>query len=315
MNQHPQVVAVDIHHPADLVLVAFFEEEPAEQLLVPRRQFGERFADLVAVLGRQQDVVHARPNLRRVVLVVQRGRSRPRAVLFEEDVVADAVDERAQAFGRVQAALLLEGLKHPRKGFLPDVLDGRGRSEPRAELQRQKLSEVLGEMAFGLRVGRDEALEVVPVELVASERPQSALIVGQFSISRVVLIHGDSLQIRAADVDPCRSGLVGQLCRFGLVRNDSPPADTNAMKRASTVITMHSTEFAWLSDEALIKWLTAYDRRPNLMIVAHGLPVEAVADQLDDAVRQAARAQPAAWTASLAGQPAAAPCSFRTSPR
>ena len=77
--------------------------------------------------------------------------------------------------GDVQAALLLEGLKHAREGFLPDVLDGRGRSEARAELQRQELPEVLGEMAFGLRVGRDEALEVVPVELVASERPQSRL--------------------------------------------------------------------------------------------------------------------------------------------
>ena len=45
------------------------------------------------------------------------------------------------------------------------------------------------------------------------------------------------------------------------------------------VITMHSTDFGGLSDEALITWLTAHDRRPNLMIVAHGLPVDDVADR------------------------------------
>lgn len=46
------------------------------------------------------------------------------------------------------------------------------------------------------------------------------------------------------------------------------------------IITMQSTEFAWLSHDALIKWLTTYERRPNLLIVAQGVPVEMVADQL-----------------------------------
>ena len=43
---------------------------------------------------------------------------------------------------------------------------------------------------------------------------------------------------------------------------------------------MQSTEFAWLSHDALIKWLTTYERRPNLLIVAQGVPVDMVADQL-----------------------------------
>jgi transcriptional regulator of aromatic amino acid metabolism len=46
------------------------------------------------------------------------------------------------------------------------------------------------------------------------------------------------------------------------------------------VITMQSTDFAWLSDESLLKWLTTRDRRPNLMVVARGLPVDVVADHL-----------------------------------
>jgi hypothetical protein len=46
------------------------------------------------------------------------------------------------------------------------------------------------------------------------------------------------------------------------------------------IITMQSTEFAWLSHEALIKWLTTYERRPNLLIVGQGVPVEMVGDQL-----------------------------------
>jgi len=62
--------------------------------------------------------------------------------------------------------------------------------------------------------------------------------------------------------------------------NDSPAANTSAMKRMKQIITMQSNEFAWLSNEALIKWLTTYERRPNLLIVAQGLPVEMVADQL-----------------------------------
>jgi hypothetical protein len=45
-------------------------------------------------------------------------------------------------------------------------------------------------------------------------------------------------------------------------------------------MTIHSSDFAWPSDDALIKSLTTYERRPNLMIVARGLPVEAVADQV-----------------------------------
>jgi transcriptional regulator of aromatic amino acid metabolism len=46
------------------------------------------------------------------------------------------------------------------------------------------------------------------------------------------------------------------------------------------VVTMHSADFAWLTDETLISWLTMRDRRPNLMVVARGLPVDAVADRL-----------------------------------
>jgi hypothetical protein len=46
------------------------------------------------------------------------------------------------------------------------------------------------------------------------------------------------------------------------------------------VITMQSADFAWLADEVLIKWLTMADRRPNLMIVARGLPVDLVADRV-----------------------------------
>lgn len=43
---------------------------------------------------------------------------------------------------------------------------------------------------------------------------------------------------------------------------------------------MHSTDFAWLSDEALIKRLTLRDKRPHLTIVAQGLPLEVVTDRL-----------------------------------
>ena len=43
---------------------------------------------------------------------------------------------------------------------------------------------------------------------------------------------------------------------------------------------MHSADLACLSDETLLKWLTARDKRPNLMVRAHGTPVEAVAERL-----------------------------------
>jgi hypothetical protein len=46
------------------------------------------------------------------------------------------------------------------------------------------------------------------------------------------------------------------------------------------VMTMHAADFAWLSDETLIDWLTMRDRRPNLMVVARDLPLDAVADRL-----------------------------------
>jgi transcriptional regulator of aromatic amino acid metabolism len=43
---------------------------------------------------------------------------------------------------------------------------------------------------------------------------------------------------------------------------------------------MRSADFAWLSDETLLKWLTARDKRPNLMVLAHETPVETVAERL-----------------------------------
>ena len=43
---------------------------------------------------------------------------------------------------------------------------------------------------------------------------------------------------------------------------------------------MQSADFTWLSDEALVTWLTARDRRPNMMVLTSGAPVEAVAERL-----------------------------------
>ena len=170
--------------------------------------FGGRSASAsrtrLAVLGAEQHGVHRRACFSGASYSSsKRGGSRADAVLLEEHVVADTVDERAQAFGRVEPALLLEGLQHPGKGFLPDVLDGRGRAEARAQLQRQELAKVLSEMAFGVGVGRMRDAGCSPWSNSSRLRMASiAIIVGQFSISRVVVIHRHSLQ----------SGRLVQLC-------------------------------------------------------------------------------------------------------
>ena len=90
-----------------------------------------------------------------------------RPVGLQQDVVADGIDERPEAFRRGQAAFLLERGQHADERFLPRILDQRRRTKARAKLQGQQIAEIVGEMPLGFRIFGNQPLDVVAVEAEA----------------------------------------------------------------------------------------------------------------------------------------------------
>ena len=53
VDQHPQIIPVDVQRAANVVLVAFLEEEPPQQLLLLFGQGSQRFPDACAFFAGQ----------------------------------------------------------------------------------------------------------------------------------------------------------------------------------------------------------------------------------------------------------------------
>ena len=82
-----------------------------------------------------------------------------------QDVVADAIDEGAEATRGLNTAGLAKRLHDTEECLLPGVLDLRWGAQTRSQLDRQKIPEIAGEVPLRLRLSRRQTIEVRTVEL------------------------------------------------------------------------------------------------------------------------------------------------------
>ena len=152
---------------AHLILVATLEEQPGQQLALLRGQGHERRTHAFPVLAGGNRRVGARLTLvGGIEVFLQRHGLRPRPIHLEDHVVADRVDERAERFGRLYAALASQGRKDAREGLLLRILDLFAGAKTRPQLQRQQVAEVAREVGFCVRISRTEPLQIGAIELV-----------------------------------------------------------------------------------------------------------------------------------------------------
>jgi hypothetical protein len=84
--------------------------------------------------------------------------------VLKENVVADGIDEGAEAFGLAQGAWLAEPGENPGKGLLAHVLDCVGGLEPRAKFQVEQFCEIPDKMLLGAEVPGTEVFDVSCIE-------------------------------------------------------------------------------------------------------------------------------------------------------
>ena len=110
MEQHAEVVAVYAELAADFVAVALVEEDGVEQGAVAGGQVEQDLADFVFDLAGGDDVKGAGAAGYGLGMAfdVERIAAAGGAVVFEQNVIADGVDEGAQALRIAQAAVAPE---------------------------------------------------------------------------------------------------------------------------------------------------------------------------------------------------------------
>src|SRR5688572_6060236 len=152
MQQHSQVIPVDAEAPADLVLLAFLEKQPVQELALLLRQSSHDGPDMGTVLVQAGGGLGVDARVRQCGpgLLLERRGLRVGAIHLEQDVVADAVDERAEAAGGLNAPGLPKRFHDPEKRLLPRILNVRRRPQARSQLDREQIPEVAREMALGL---------------------------------------------------------------------------------------------------------------------------------------------------------------------
>src|SRR4030095_15085266 len=103
VQKHSQVIAVAPKRPADLILVAFLEKEPIEDLALLGRQSLENGPHVGSfLLARHRRLgFGAFSGTSSAHLVIQRGDARMRSIQLEQHVVADRVHETAKAARRL----------------------------------------------------------------------------------------------------------------------------------------------------------------------------------------------------------------------
>ena len=114
-----------------------------------------------------------RPVVWRIVLLFELDGPRLGPVDLEQHVVADAVDERAEALGRGQPFSLPEGDQDAHEGFLLRVFDEGRRTQPRSQLQRKQIAKVFREMVLGVWMPGNQAIHIRAIEIAPDQRCHS----------------------------------------------------------------------------------------------------------------------------------------------
>src|SRR5690606_21190167 len=127
VEQYPKVLPVHAHGAADVVLVAFLEKQCVQKLAILGWQPGNGVPDPFVLVGVEQGRLDTRAGrleggvvFRDVLAPFRFG-----AIGLEQHVVARGVHERAEAAGRLQAALPAQRGQHAQEGFLLGVFHER----------------------------------------------------------------------------------------------------------------------------------------------------------------------------------------------
>jgi hypothetical protein len=162
VHQDAEVLAIDAEVAADGIFITGVEEQPAENLAVLLGHFGEDLADggavlLVDELGFGVDGVGG-------AVVGRFAEAGDGAIEFEQHVVADGVDERAEGLRISDCTLLTEGLNDTQESLLLYVLYEVGGAKARAELDGKQLTEIRREIPLRLIVCAGKPLQIEGVK-------------------------------------------------------------------------------------------------------------------------------------------------------
>jgi hypothetical protein len=165
MDEDPQIVPADAELPANFVF-GLVVQKGSEDGLVALRELCQKLADQGTGLlgdGHFFDVDHFVLNLKMTGFegdILGTG-----AVVLQENVVANGIDEGAEALGVADRSVGANGTNHARERFLAKVVDGIGRKPPGAELQLEKLRKVVNKMTLRRRVSFPQAPKIGLVEI------------------------------------------------------------------------------------------------------------------------------------------------------
>ncbi len=172
MQHDSQVVAVNLHLPANLVFVTFLQEHEPNQRLIPRRQLRNDIANLLKafVLTERFHGIHAGRGLL-ILGSIHADITVFGAGQLQDDVIADTGDVGSQLLGLFkQVRIAAQIPQNTEKSFLDNIIDYLPGTVVAADLHDEQSSKPLIEMVFYRLVATDETVDVISREWIV-ERP------------------------------------------------------------------------------------------------------------------------------------------------
>lgn len=166
VQQHAQVVAIDPHFAADLVLISLFQKDLLEDLAVALGQLGQYLLDLLLRIFGDEAAIHINVFVGRIESLFETFGAGGGAKLLKQDVVADGIDESSEAFGIIQTLLAFQDDKDTGEGLLADVVDDVLLQIAGPELNKDKFAEIGNEVLLCNGIVCSKALHVSFVECV-----------------------------------------------------------------------------------------------------------------------------------------------------
>ncbi len=166
VHKDPHVLPVDSQVFANLVLVPLLHEHGAKNLAVAIPELRQNFVHDRARLARHgiPQSIGSLVQKARSHVVFQGIGSRTRAIVLEQHVVANRVDQGAEPLTMPDASVIPQQREHARECLLPDILNGVVGPQSRAQLEGDQLTEVAHKVLFGRGVTATQPFHVGVVE-------------------------------------------------------------------------------------------------------------------------------------------------------
>jgi hypothetical protein len=167
VEEDAEIVTVHAELAADLVLILLLEKDRLEELAVTRCELFERSPDLARTFCRDEVAFEIDEPVWWILLMLLGGLGAggiPK--VLEHHVVADTVDEGAEALRMMKTILGAESTKETGEGLLLNIFDDFRRTEACAEFDGHQLGEIGDKMMLHVRVSAFEAVNIVRVELL-----------------------------------------------------------------------------------------------------------------------------------------------------